>query len=383
MTRTLKLVLPVVILLVGAAAAFVLINARERPEARVAEVAAPLVRVEEVRLQDVRLTVLSQGTVSPRTESAVVPEVSGRVIEVSPSFVVGGFFKADEALLRIDPHDYRQALIQARSSVTRAEVRLAQEQAEAEVARREWNDLGRGDASPLTRREPQVADARAGLAAAGAAVERATRDLQRTEIRAPYAGRVRTKQVDVGQFVTRGSPLATIYAIDYAEIRLPLADDELAFVDLPLVYRGESSARGPGVVLSAEFAGRRHEWRGTIVRTEGEIDPMSRMVHTIAQVKNPYARGDDHRPPLAAGMYVQAEIEGHLVRGVAVAPRTAFREDDRLLVVDEDDRLRFRDVEILRRLDDSVLIRSGLAEGEQLCLNPPSAVTDGMRVRVR
>ena len=190
--------------------------------------------------------------------------------------------------------------------------------------------------------------------------------------------------MDVGQYVTPGTPLARVYAVDYAEIRLPLPDAELAYLDLPLDYRDEAARdTGPEVILRADFAGKTHEWRGRIVRTEGEIDPRSRMVYTVARVKDPYARGDDpSRPPLAAGLYVEAEILGHGAEGVAVVPRSAVRNGDTVLVVDEDDLLRFRTVDILRTGDQKAIIRSGLAAGERLCLSSLVAVTDGMRVRI-
>ena len=286
MKRILKVLLPIIVLATSVLAAKLLIDSRAEPETRIPEVLPPLVNVLLIELRDIELTVTSQGTVSPRTESMLVAEVSGQVTEVSPAFSPGGFFEAGDILLRIDPFDYQQARVQAKARVTQAELLLALEQAEAEVALEEWDQLGDEAASPLTLRIPQVADAQAAVAAAKAVVRRAERDLKRTEVRAPYAGRVRKKDVDVGQFVVRGNPVATIYAVDYAEIRLPLPDDELAFIDLPLDYRGVSSERpAPRVILRTRFAGRLHEWEGTIVRTEGEIDPQSRMVHVVAQVE--------------------------------------------------------------------------------------------------
>jgi RND family efflux transporter MFP subunit len=281
------------VVVLAAVGAWALIQARKAPETVERVARPPLVRVQEVRLADLQLTVTSQGTVRPRTASVLVPEVSGRVIEVSPAFTPGGFFEAGERLLRIDPHDYRQAIVQARARVAQAELLLAREQGEADVARSEWEALGNGDdASALTLHLPQLADAEANVAAARAAVEQAERNLERTEIRAPYAGRVQEKQVDLGQFVTRGQSLATIYAVDYAEISLPLPDDQLAFIDLPLDYRDQAArTAGPEVILRADFAGRVHEWRGRIVRTEGVIDPQSRMVRAVARVKDPYGRG--------------------------------------------------------------------------------------------
>ncbi len=380
MRTTVMIALPLAILMVGVVGALAIVESRPDPEIKVPETVVPLVRVLEVQPADVELTVTSQGTVSPRTESVLVPEVAGRVIEVSPSFAAGGFFEAGEVLLRIDPQAYREAVVEAEAGVAAAELRRVREEAEAEVALREWRELGTGEPPALTRREPQLAAARAARSAAEAALARARRDLARTAIRAPYAGRVRDKRADVGQVVGSGTVLATVYAVDFAEVRLPIPDEQLAYLDLPLDYRGAERRAGPEVVLRASFAGRHHEWRGRIVRTEGEIDPRSRLIHAVAEVADPYAPDAGGRPPLAVGMYVEAEIVGRTLQDVAVLPRGLLREGDRVLVVDGDDRLRWRPVEVLRRSDQQVVVGAGLAAGERVCLSNLAA-TDGMRVR--
>jgi RND family efflux transporter MFP subunit len=232
MSRILKIVLPLVLVVAGALIAVALVKNRSAPERLPPEVTWPLVRVQSIEFQDLRMTVKSQGTVNPRTESALVPEVSGRVIEISDSFVSGGFFAEGDVLLRIDPHDYEQALVQARAQVAQADLLLARELAEQEVANEEWEELGADDPAPaLTSRKLQVADAEARLSSAKAALVRAERDLERTAVQAPYEGRVREKHVDLGQFVNRGNAVGTLYAVDYAEIRLPLPDQDLAFLD--------------------------------------------------------------------------------------------------------------------------------------------------------
>ncbi|HIA50284.1 MAG TPA: efflux RND transporter periplasmic adaptor subunit, partial [Acidobacteria bacterium] len=321
-------------------------------------------------------------TVEPRTESQLVSEVSGRIVEVSPSFVAGGFFEAGDILFKTDPHDYEQTLVQRKAEIENARLRILQEEAEAEVAQWGWDRIGSGQARPLTLREPQIASARAELAAAEANLKTAQRNLERTEVRAPYAGRVREKNVDVGQFVTVGAPVARIYAVDAAEVRLPLPDEDLAYLDLPLNYRGESGRiRGPVVTLRAGFAGRIHEWQGRIVRTEGEIDPRTRMVHVVAEVPDPYGRGPDPtRPPLAAGMFVEAEIVGRTVENVAVVPRAALRSPGQVLIVDADSRLRFRDVDVLRATTDELFILDGLETGDRVNISPVEVVSDGMEV---
>ncbi len=383
LNRILKALLPPVVLGVAGAGAYVMYVNRPPVETQIPVVAPPAVRVQRVAFQSVDLAVSSQGTVQPRTASQLVPEIAGTVINVSPAFAVGGFFEEGDVLLEIDPYDYQQALIAGQSQLAQARLRLAQEEAEAEVARREWDELGGGNANALTLREPQVEDARAAVASAEAAIDRARRDLERAEVRAPYAGRVQNKDVDVGQFVNRGTAVGRIYAVDSAEVRLPLPDEELAYVDVPMSYRGTQQRTGPSVVLSADFAGRQFTWQGQIVRTEGEIDPVSRMVHVVAEVDDPYAPGPDPtRPPLAVGMFVEAEIAGRRVDDVVMLPWAALNGRDRVLIVDDDGRLRYRQVEVLRSTSEYVLVRSGLAEGERVSISALDAVIDGMAVQV-
>ena len=381
--RILQALLPLFILAAAGFSALTMYWNRPPVETLAPVVTPPGVRVHEVALTDAPLTVMSQGTVRPRTESQLVSEIDGRVIWVAPSFVEGGFFEADDVLVRIDPFDYEQQLVSARSQLAQARLRLAEEEAEAEVAQREWETLGRGDPRELALRKPQLDDARAAVAAAEASVERAVRDLQRAEIVAPYAGRVRAKTVDIGQYVRRGDSVATVYAVDFAEIRLPLPDDELAYLDLPLSYRGVEQQAQPEVTLRATFAGETHSWNGRIVRTESEIDSVSRMVHAVAEVADPYAQGaNPDRPPLAVGMYVEAAISGRTARDVAVLPREALRGRDRMLVVSPDDRLEFRTVDVLRTSAESAIVEAGLAAGELVVVSPLDAPTDGMLVQL-
>ena len=381
--RILQALLPLIILAAAGFIALTMYWSRPPVETLAPVVTPPGVRVHEVALTDAPLTVMSQGTVRPRTESQLVSEIDGRVIWVAPSFVEGGFFEADDVLVRIDPFDYEQQLVSARSQLAQARLRLAEEEAEAEVAQREWETLGRGDPRELALRKPQLDDARAAVAAAEAGVERAVRDLQRAEIVAPYAGRMRAKNVDIGQYVRRGDAVATVYAVDFAEIRLPLPDDELAYLDLPLSYRGVEPQAQPQVTLRATFAGETHSWNGRIVRTESEIDSVSRMVHAVAEVPDPYAQGaNPDRPPLAVGMYVEAEISGRTARDVAVLPREALRGRDRMLVVTPDDRLEFRAVDVLRTSAESAIVETGLAAGELVVVSPLDAPTDGMLVQL-
>lgn len=379
MRTVLRVLLPVAVIAVAALASMVMIASRPEVETRRPEEVAPLVRVLTVMPTSVDAVVRSQGTVRPRTETVLAPEITGRVIEVSPSLAVGGFFERGDVLVRLDDRDYELAVVAARAQVAQASARLVLEEEEAAVARQQWAVLGKGEPTPLVVRAPQVAEARAALEAARAALERAERDLDRTVIRAPFAGRVREKRVDLGQVVAPGNSLATLYSVDVAEIRLPVPDDQLAFLDLPLGHR---DGAGPAVAIEATFAGQTPRWEGRIVRTEAEIDPSSRMVHLVAEVRDPYGRAEENaRPPLAVGLFVRAEIRGRRLNHVFVLPRSALRGADQVLVVDDENRLRVRNVEVLRGDGDQVAIGSGLEPGERVSVSPLDVAVDGMIVR--
>lgn len=376
MTR--KVLLPLVVLGVSGAIAGVLLSTSSPVASRPVERLLRTVRTVPVDGRAVSLDVRSQGTVVPHAESELIPEVSGPVVWTSPALVSGGYFEEGDPLVRIDRADYEAAVSRARAQLARAEGE--NEHAERTLARQQ--DLAKRSVasdSELNDAERIARVAQAGLDEARVALDQAERDLERTEIRAPYTGRIRSEQVDVGQFLSRGQPFAKAYATDFVEVRLPIADAQLAYLDMPYWQEGSSDEKAqPEVTLTAKFAGRPHTWRGRIVRTEGEIDAKSRLVHVVARVENDGAAG---RVPLPVGLFVQAQIEGREREGVAVVPRQALRGPGRVLVVDEHDRLRFRDVGVLRIEGENVLITEGLADGERVCVSVLQAPVDGMQVR--
>ncbi len=411
--KTLVSILSMLLVFLSGLAARSLVRSRPQVETREVAPLPPLVRVTEVAREDLAFDVHAQGTVLPRTETTLIAQVAGEVISVSSDFETGGFFNRGETLVELDQRDYQVAVRRVRAQVAQARLQVVQQEAEAQVAIEEWQDLGNGEASALVMREPQVAQARAALEAAEAELEKAELDLERTHVRAPFDGRVRVKRVDLGQFLTPGTPLATIHATDYAEIRLPVAGDQLAYLDLPFAYRTAKRAQGPEATLWASYGRQRYSWQGRIVRTEGELDSRSRMLNLVARVEDPYAApegrkrhdGDDadpDRPPLAVGLFVEAVIKGRPATGVVVLPRSALRPEaesvvppeggkrnipseggqrNQVLVVDDDSRLRFRDVEVLRLAGEQAVIGDGLADGETVCVSPLDVVTDGMKVR--
>ncbi len=337
---------------------------------------APLVRTWVATSETVQLSVLTYGSVLPRTESELIPEVSGRVIKISPSMVSGGFIQKGAILLEIDPLDYEVALEQARASLASAKSELTN----AKKAHERLLDLAKQQSASQSQQDDalnRLRFAQASIREAMARLSRAERDISRTKIKAPYDGRVRSKRVDIGQFVTRGAPIANLYATDFAEVRLPLHDEELAHLDLPLA--GQASPNQPTAILRARFAGADHTWEGKVVRTEGELDPMTRMVNVVAQVEAPYERSGN-RPPLAIGLFVEAEIIGNNVDNVYVVPRSALQTNEQIYVLSSENRLQFRDVDILRMVEEDVYITSGFKSGETICLSTVSNAVEGMLV---
>jgi RND family efflux transporter MFP subunit len=385
-----KVAFPAAILVLAGLGGLGLIASAPKIESAAPKQVFPAVRVIDGQPSDVPLWVHSQGTVAPRTESDLVPEVSGPVVWISPALVSGGFFNEGEVLFRIDSRDYEAKVGRARADVARAEGE--DEHARAELRRQQGLAKSKATSpSHLSNARRASRVTAAVLDAARIALDQALRDFERTTITAPFEGRVREEHIDVGQFVSRGAPVAKLYATDFAEIRLPIADRQLAFIDLPNMRSGTQLDQGPEVILRTTFAGQEHQWLGQIVRTEGEIDPRSRMVHVVARVRDPYGTslsepsGDgsarvDERPPLAVGLFVRAEIAGPLARGVVAVPRSALRNEQQVLVVDASNRIRKRNVDVIRIDHEEVLVQISLGEGERICTSPPLIVVEGMQV---
>jgi RND family efflux transporter MFP subunit len=378
-----RILLPIAVIFMACLLAFVVLATAPEVKRGVPETLLPALRVMTPNPEDILLKIRSQGTVMPRTESTLVPEVSGPVIWVSPSLASGGFFETDDPLVRIDARDYQTAVARARAEVARAEGES--EHASSELKRQAG--LARQKATSSSHLSAATRAARvasANLEAAWADLYQAERNLERCVLRAPFKGRVRDENVDIGQFISRGAPIATLYATDFAEIRLPLADDQLAFLDLGRLESDPES--GPPVILRARFAGETQTWEGKIVRTEGEIDARSRMIHVVARVEDPYgtniAEGntDPSDPPLAVGLFVQADITGNLAEQVLVVPRSAIRDGGRILIVDDEDRLHLREVEILRIDQEDVILRAPIHAGERIGTSSLQWIVEGMQV---
>lgn len=381
MRKFFKLVVPVVVLAACVSIGITLIRTAPKAERRPPPETLPGVQVMTVVQSNYPVIVKSQGTVTPRTESTLIPQVSGQIVAASEKFQTGGFFEAGEILLEIDPRDYENSVIVAEADLAQAQASLNEESARGDQAFRDWETLNlSSEPNDLALRKPQLKSAMAAVAAGRARLQQANINMERTMIRAPYTGQVLEKHVDVGQFVSPGNVLARIYAVDLVEVRLPLTNDQLSFMNLPDVYRGDAGRRQPVVYLSARVGSEKRRWKGRIVRTEGAIDTQSQQIFVIAQVKDPYAR--HHGAPLKVGQFVEARIGGRVLVGVFDLPRAAVRRNNEVLVVGRDDIIERRQVDVVWSENDRVIVRSGLRKKERISLTPLPFAVSGTRVQV-
>ena len=374
--------LPFLIIAVGSAATAAMIMFRPQPPSTpTAERVVP-VQTLTVVSRDMNININSQGTVAPRTQTTIVAEVSGRVISVSDKLVTGGFFSAGEVMLVIDPADYEVAVEQARANLLTAEAQLAQQQAQADQAAREWDLSGRPreNAPVLALRTPFLREAEARVLYSESELSRAQRQLDRTTVRAPYDALVREKSAEIGQYLGTGAQIANLFATDYAEIRLPLSDSDRRWLTLP--EPGQlAPVNATQVTLHTTVAGKKHRWQAEIVRTEGVVDSNSRMHYAVARVVDPYGmQGGSNLPPLPAGSFVNAEIEGNRITGVFDIPLEALRNGDQVLVMDMEQRLRQRQVNVIRSDANRVYINDGLNDNDRVIVSPVPIPIEGMRV---
>jgi RND family efflux transporter MFP subunit len=326
-----------------------------------------LVEILPLEVSAQQFTISSQGTVRPRTQTILSAEVSGSIVSISRKFTAGGVFEKGESLMRIDPSNYAVA-------VDRAEALVFQRQIEFDGAKKLR--------SQGYRAESEFASAAAALASAKADLVNAQRNLERTFIRLPYEGIVLSKNADLGQFVNPGTQLGITFATDVAEIRLPLTDQDLAFVNLPntVDIAATGGAEGPEVLLSAVRKGKLTEWRAHIVRSEGVVDERSRVTYAVAQIDDPYQLHGDGEP-LPIGTFVAAKIDGSNPVEVIRVPRIALRGSDQVLVVDSENKIDIRTVDVVRSDARYAYIRDGVSAGERITTTAIEAPSNGMSVR--
>ncbi|MEH6636523.1 MAG: efflux RND transporter periplasmic adaptor subunit [Halioglobus sp.] len=373
--------------MLAGASAITLLLYMTRPATEIQEPVSTAVSIDvaEAVKENLRIQVQAQGTVTPLRETSILAEVQGRIVEVDAGFNVGGFVSKDDVLLRIDPRDYQTNLLRAQAAVESAESILAQEKGRAKVALREWKNLPKDsqrsqEAKELYLRQPQLELAQAQLLAARADLDTARDNLERTIIRAPYDALIRAKHSELGQFVAGGSALADIFSVESAEVRLPIPQSKLAYLDLPGLKGYDS---GSPIDLYTDVSGEIKHWSAHLHRTEGVFDERSRVLFTVARIEDPYGLHHPEKEPLRVGTFVNANIEGREFAGLITLPRHVLRAGNFIWVVDESMHLRNRKVTLLRAGGDLLYISAGLDDGELVSLTSLDNSFDGAKVHIQ
>jgi len=391
-----RVLVPIGIIFAGLVVLILMTMSAPKPHKKEIIKKATLVDVVEVSRGNVIFEIDSQGSISPRTETTLVSEVSGQIKQVSNKFVVGGFFKKGEILITIDPISYEVALLQAQARLDGANARLVEEKARGKQAEKEWKLTGRSfkNAPILALRKPQLQQALADVKAAQADVKGAEIKLARTNIKAPYDAMVKAKMVDIGQYVSTGTQLAITFAVDYAEIRLPIKEQDIAFINVPAL--GSLNSKGSNVLLSTFQGGKLKTWSTFITRSEGVVDASSRVNYVVAQLNDPYGllqvkEGDDSSlkaghsfkaEPIQMGTFVKAKIFGIESENIITIPRKAIRGANEIYLVGKDKKLHITNVDILRSDANNVYISSGVEDGTQVIITKLATAVNGMAVRL-
>lgn len=380
-----KKLLPLILLAGASAASYVMYL--NRPPSQITEPVYVPVTIDAAQVvkEEIQIPIQAQGTVRPLRETSLVSEVNGSIVETSPAFNVGGYLSKGDVLLRIDPRNYQTRLLQAQAALESANSSLAQEKGRAQVALGEWKKLPSGSqrsdaARDLYLRKPQMEQAQAQSLAAMADLNTARDDLERTIIRAPYDALISAKTSELGQYVGIGSALATIFSVDYAEVRLAVPQSRLAYIDLPGL--GAEQSTGTRVDLYTDVSGTVKHWSARIHRTEGSFDDRSRVLFTVARVEDPYAMTNTEKEPLRVGTFVNANIEGKKQADLVALPRYILRAGNLIWVVDENMQLRNRKLAILRTGGETMYVTSGLENGDLVSLTALDNTFSGATVNI-
>ncbi len=380
-----KLMVPVGILIMAVVIAQIILSNPPQAKRRGAS-KAPQMTVEVNKLEEkvYQVQLDSFGTVRPRTESVLVAQAAGQINFLSDNFRDGGFFEQGELLLKLDDRDIKADVKIAEANLLDAKQQFAEEQARAKQALADWQRLGKkGTPNDLVLRKPQLEAAKARQLSSEAQLAKAQLALERTEIVAPYAGRVLSKKVDLGQVVSNNSQLADIYAVDFVEIRLPIKNQDLALIDLPEEFRGQSDNANNGNRVRFSSGMSDQQWVGTLVRTEGAIDEQTQQLYVVAQIEDPYAiaRQNKQQTTIKIGQYVSAEIAGKLLSNALVIPTKSIYQGSYVYVVEEGVLMR-REVTLLWKNETEAVIKSGLNVGDRLVTTALGQVSSGTPVSV-
>ncbi|WP_245825389.1 efflux RND transporter periplasmic adaptor subunit [Pseudocolwellia agarivorans] len=385
--KLIRKLLPILVLIAFAVTAYVVVsNPPTIKKSRQEAVAKLNIEVTKIKAENLKIDVESYGTVKPRTQSILYSQVSGQIIEINPKFREGGFFEKGETLIQLDKRDLLTNIQITKSALFNAQQALQEEQARSEQAEQDWVRLGNTDKAPdLVLRKPQLMAAQAKVLSSEASLSQAKLALERSDIKAPYTGRILKKEVDIGQVVSPNTQLAEIYAVDYVEIRLPIKNKDLPYVVLPEPNRFSSTTVAnielPKVNFYSDLIGEQ-SWQGKVVRTEGALDAKSQQLFVVAQINDPYGKENSAVNPIKIGQYVTAKISGKVIENAITIPNKTIYQGSYVYVV-EDNLLKRRNINIVWQNRKSSVIDKGLNENDFLVLTPLGQVSSGMRVAIK
>ncbi len=339
---------------------------------------APDVIVEILTPKDFQIQISSNGTTTPLTQTVLTAEVGGEVIYRSKKFSEGSSVIEGEILAKIDDTDlqlqYKNALLQ----LANAEVQHSLQLAEAEIAKEAWEKIGDGVASDLTLKKPQLKQAEALLEVAKAQVSSAKNKLNKTEIVAPYAGRIQSVNIDLGTTIIPGQPVGALYTSSEIEVTLAVKDNDLQFLSIPMDGRKLDPSEQALVEIRSFYKGKNQTWIGRLERVDGIIDPVTRMINLIAVFKNDFIETD--KPNLPIGLFVEAQIDGIILKDIYSIPINAISENNEVYFVNNDNELESRQLSILKKYSDFVIVKDGLKAGERIVISKLSTASNGIKV---
>jgi len=380
MNKFTKIMLPVGVLVFSVVGLQLMVAGKPEPEKKESAERAVSIYVTQPQQIKRSIDVETQGEVRPKNEIPLTSRVSGHVVSLSENFDEGAAIDADTVLIKIDDIDYKVAVIRAEARVAEAEVALARELANEKMKKDTWNQK-KGDAKPsaFALNKPQVLEAEAKLRAAKADLQEAQLNVERTEIKVPFNGRVLSRDIGLGQYVSAGTTLGRVFSVDTAQVRLPLTGLQLATLKLPLGFEADPD-NAPIVTFTNQIGRNAYQWQGRLVRTNAQVDQNTRLTYAIAEVNDPYGTGATNGAPFAVGMFVTAHITGNEETNAWSLPRDALRQDDSIYVVDDDHNLRIRQVKVYATTADEVMLKEGITGDEDIVISTVNNVYDGMKV---
>ncbi|MBW1906184.1 MAG: efflux RND transporter periplasmic adaptor subunit [Deltaproteobacteria bacterium] len=374
----LKWALSIGVIVAAVAVAFILISTKEEPPRAEKPLEGTLVEVIQIDASRHEVDLHAKGTVVPAKEIVLQAELGGRVVWQSPELVAGGRFKTDQPMVRIDPRDYQLAVESYRSRVNRAKLDLSIEARRGEVAKREWNAFGEMDVSDeqraLAQREPQLEANRLALKAAQSALKKAQLDLSRATLRAPFNAMVVSENVDTGQLLSPQTAVARLVGTDeyHVQVSVPVASLRSARVRT-------ADAPGSEVKIFQRVGQETIERPGEVIRQLPDLDPGGAMARVLVNIENPLGKRGDL--PLLLGSFVDVSIGAQPIADAIRLPRVALRNGRNVYVMNDQDMLEIRDVQIVWTEPDAVLVTGGLGSNERIVTSRIATPVPNMLLR--